>query len=39
MYIPKLGIGIKETNAGIGISASMISVRYRKKKKCQTASV
>jgi hypothetical protein len=29
---PKLGIGIEETNAGIGILASMISVRYRNKK-------
>jgi hypothetical protein len=28
----KLGIGIEETNAGIGIPASMISVRYRNKK-------
>jgi hypothetical protein len=30
--IPKLGIGIEETNAGIGIPASMISVQYRNKK-------
>jgi hypothetical protein len=30
--IPKLGIGIEETNSGIGIPASMISVRYRNKK-------
>jgi hypothetical protein len=29
---PKLGINIEETNAGIGIPTSMISVRYRNKK-------
>jgi hypothetical protein len=29
---PKLGIDIEENNAGIGIPASMISVRYRNKK-------
>jgi hypothetical protein len=28
-----MGIDIEETNAGIGIPASMISVRYRNKKK------
>jgi hypothetical protein len=27
-----VGIGIQKTNAGIGISASVISVRYRTKK-------
>jgi hypothetical protein len=31
-YFSKLGIGIDKTNAGIGIPASMISVRYRNKK-------
>ncbi len=33
-----LGIGIEETNVGIGILASRISVRYWNKKKCRTAS-
>jgi hypothetical protein len=28
----KVGIGIQKTNAGIGIPASVISVRYRTKK-------
>jgi hypothetical protein len=31
-----VGIGIHKTNAGIGIPASVISVRYRTKK-CRTA--
>jgi hypothetical protein len=30
--LAKLGISIEETNAGIGIPASMISVRYLNKK-------
>jgi hypothetical protein len=33
--LTKVGIGIQKTNAGIGIPASVISVRYRTKK-CQT---
>ncbi len=32
MKIAKLGVGIEETNAGIDIPASMISVRYQNKK-------
>jgi hypothetical protein len=31
-----VGIGIQKTNAGIGIPAPVISVRYRTKK-CRTA--
>ncbi len=34
---PQLGIGIEKTNAGIGIPASRILVRYRTKK-CWTVS-
>jgi hypothetical protein len=33
-----VGIGIQKTNAGIGIPASIIPVRYRRKK-CRTASL
>jgi hypothetical protein len=33
-----VGIGIQKTNAGIGIPASVISIRYRNKK-CRTASL
>jgi hypothetical protein len=33
-----VGIGIQKTNAGIGIPASIISVRYRTKK-CRTAVI
>jgi hypothetical protein len=29
--IPQVGIGIKKSNAGIGIPAFVISVRYRTK--------
>jgi hypothetical protein len=32
MLFTYLGIGIEETNAGIGIPASQILVRYRTKK-------
>jgi hypothetical protein len=32
-----VGIGIQKTNAGIGIPASAISVRYRTKK-CRTVA-
>jgi hypothetical protein len=32
VVLTKLGIGIEETNAGIGFLASMISVLYRNKK-------
>jgi hypothetical protein len=35
--LPELGIGIKETYAGIGIPVSRILVWYRTKK-CQTVS-
>jgi hypothetical protein len=37
MYvIAQLGIGVEKINAGIGIPASIVSVLYSTKKKCQT---